>query len=74
MSNADSDQVELSCSLTLEDEFILTQIKNKAVSLTGKDREQYLWNVILKLVSKERAYKLVLNELGVSVNTNISDV
>lgn len=74
MSNADSDQVELSCSLTLEDEFTLTQIKNKAISLTGKDREQYLWNVILKLVSKERAYKLVLNELGVSVNTNISDI
>lgn len=74
MSNADSDQVELSCSLTLEDEFILTQIKNNAISLTGKDREQYLWNIILKLVSKERAYKLVLNELGVSVNTNISDI
>lgn len=73
MSNADSDQVELSCSLTLEDEFILTQIKNKAISLTGKDREQYLWNTILKFISKERAYKSVLNELGISVNMNISD-
>lgn len=73
MSNADSDQVELSCSLTLEDEFILTQIKNKAIALTGKDREQYLWNTILKFISKERAYKSVLNELGISVNMNISD-
>ena len=74
MSNADSDQIELSCSLTLEDEFILTKVKNNAISLSGKEREEYLWNVILKLMSKERAYKLVLNEIGVSVNTNISDL
>ena len=73
MSNADSDQIEMQCSLTLEDEFQLTNIKNKAVALEGKEREQYLWNIILRLVSKERAYKSVLSHLNVSINTNVPD-
>jgi hypothetical protein len=74
MFDAGPDQVEIQCGLTLEDEFVLTRVKNKARELSGKDREQYLWQTILKLVCRERAYKMVLDELGVAVDTNIKEI
>lgn len=70
MSQAGSDQVEMQCSLTIEDEFRLTKIKNKAISFVGKEREEYLWSTILKLVSRERAYKSVLKHMNVSIDIN----
>lgn len=74
MFDAGPDQVEIHCGLTLEDEFVLTRVKNTARELSGKDREQYLWQAILKLVCRERAYKMVLNEMGVAIDTNIKDI
>ena len=59
-------------SLTLEDEFALTRIKNAAYDLKGRDREQYLWNRIVRLVCRERAFKFIVDELGVVVDPNIS--
>jgi hypothetical protein len=61
----------ISISLTLEDEFTLTRIKNSAHALKGKEREQYLWEKIIRLVSRERAFKYVTDELGVVVDPNI---
>ena len=61
----------ISVSLTLEDEFVLTRIKNAAHELKGKDRDQYLWNRIVRLVCRERAFKYVVDELGVCVDLNI---
>jgi hypothetical protein len=61
----------VSVSLTLEDEFVLTRIKNDAHGLKGKDRDQYLWNKIVRLICRERAYKYVVDELGVCVDPNI---
>ena len=62
---------QISVSLTLEDEFTLTRIKNAAHDLTGKERDQYLWNRIVRLVCRERAFKYVTEELGVLIDTNI---
>jgi|TARA_Y100000004_G_scaffold197420_1_gene272103 hypothetical protein len=61
----------VSIGLTLEDEFTLTRIKNAAHDLKGKERDQYLWNRIVRLVCRERAFKYVTEELGVSVDPNI---
>lgn len=61
----------ISVSLTMEDEFTLTRIKNAAHELKGRDRDQYLWNRIVRLVCRERAYKFVTDELGVIVDPNI---
>jgi hypothetical protein len=61
----------ISVSLTLEDEFTLTRIKNAAYELKGKERDQYLWNRIVRLVCRERAFKFVADELGVCVDPNI---
>ncbi len=61
----------ISVSLTLEDEFVLTRIKNAAHELKGKDRDQYLWNRIVRLICRERAFKYVVDELGVCVDPNI---
>ena len=62
---------QISVSLTLEDEFTLTRIKNAAHDLKGKERDQYLWNRIVRLVCRERAFKYVTEELGVLIDTNI---
>lgn len=62
----------ISVSLTMEDEFTLTRIKNAAHELKGRDRDQYLWNRIVRLICRERAYKFVTDELGVVVDPNIS--
>ena len=61
----------ISVSLTLDDEFTLTRIKNAAYELKGKERDQYLWNRIVRLVCRERAFKFVADELGVCVDPNI---
>lgn len=63
------DQMEV--FLTLEDDFTLTRIKNAAHALQGKDRDQYLWATIYRFVCRERAYKSVMDEIGVAIDTNI---
>jgi hypothetical protein len=65
------DTGHVSVSLTLEDEFTLTRIKNSAKELKGKDRDQYLWDRIVRFVCRERAYKFVADELGVVIDPNI---
>lgn len=62
----------LQCGLTLEDEFVLTRIRTTAKSLNDRsDRDQFFWNMILKFMCKERAYKTVMQQIGVTVNTNV---
>lgn len=61
----------LTVGLTLEDEFVLTRIRNGARELKGKDRDQYLWQRIYRLVCRERAYKAVADEMGVVIDPNI---
>jgi hypothetical protein len=61
----------LNCNLTLEDEFILTRIRTEAHALKAKDRDQYLWNTVFKLICRERAYKTVMAEVGIAVDTNM---
>ena len=62
----------MECGLTLEDEFVLTRIRAKAHSFKNKDRDTYFWKTVLKLVCTVRAYKTVLKEVGVQVDTNIN--
>jgi len=60
------------CSLTLEDEFVLTRIRSEASSINkSKDRDQYFWKTILKFVARERAYKTVLNKCNICVDINV---
>jgi hypothetical protein len=66
------DQNNISCGLTLEDEFVLTRIRAKAHSLRNKERDAYLWETVLKLVCRERAYKTVMKKVGICVDTNMS--
>jgi hypothetical protein len=62
----------LSCNLNLEDEFVLTRIRAKAKSLTNpEDRDQFFWSTVYKFVCRERAYKTVMSELGVLIDTNV---
>ena len=68
----DESDRHVSIALTIEDEFTLTRIKNAAHELKGKERDQYLWNRIVRLVCRERAFKFVTDELGVVVDPNIS--
>lgn len=62
----------LSCGLTLEDEFVLTRIRTKAHSLKSKDRDSYLWDKVFKLICRERAYKTVMQKVGITVDTNMN--
>lgn len=72
ISNSDGEIQDLHCGLTLEDEFVLTRIRAKAKSITNRsDRDQYFWVMILKLMCKERAYKTVMQQIGVNVATNV---
>ena len=57
--------------LTLEDDLTLTRLKNAAHSLEGEARDQYLWKAIFRFVCRERAYKSVMEEIGVVIDTNI---
>lgn len=61
----------LRVGLTIEDDFTLTRIKNQAQSLKGDARDQFLWKTIFRFVCRERAYKSVMEEIGVVVDTNI---
>jgi hypothetical protein len=60
------------CSLTLEDEFVLTQIRTKATGCkNSKERDQFFWNTILRMVARERAYKTVMSQCDIYVSVNI---
>lgn len=65
------DPEQIHVGLTLEDDFTLTRLKNAAHSLEGEDRDQYLWKTIFRFVCRERAYKAVMAEIGLSIDTNI---
>jgi hypothetical protein len=68
----DYEHNQIKCTLTLEDEFLLTRIREKAKSLKpGDQRDQFFWNVVLRLVSRERAYTAVLEDIGTRVAVNI---
>lgn len=71
-SRKSQESKSLNCGLTLEDEFVLTRIKTKAHSLKDKDRDQYLWATVFKLICRERAYKTVMDDVGISMDTNMS--
>lgn len=71
-SRRSDESTSVSCGLTLEDEFVLTRIRTKAQSLTNKDRDQYLWSTVFKLICRERAYKTVMEEVGIAMDTNMS--
>jgi hypothetical protein len=58
--------------LTLEDDFTLTRLKNAAHSLKGEARDQYLWKTIFRFICRERAYKSVMENIGVAIDTNVS--
>lgn len=62
---------QLHVGLTLEDDFTLTRLKNAAHALKGEDRDQYLWKTIFRFVCRERAFKSVMEEIGVAIDTNI---
>jgi hypothetical protein len=73
MASYGSDEsTNVSCGLTLEDEFVLTRIRTKAHALVNKDRDQFLWTTVFRLICRERAYKTVMQEVGVSVDTNMN--
>ena len=65
------DREQISIGLTLEDEFMLTRIRNGAKKLKGRDRDQYLWQRIFRLVCRERAYKAVIEELNIMVDPSV---
>jgi len=65
------DREQISIGLTLEDEFMLTRIRNGAKQLKGRERDQYLWQRIFRLVCRERAYKAVIDELNIMVDPSV---
>lgn len=72
MALAEPDETNiLNCSLTLEDEFILTRVKNKAKALRGTARDQFLYGLVFKMVCRERAYRSVMTECGLNIDTNV---
>lgn len=69
----DSGHSSLSCTLQLEDEFVLTRIRAKAKSLTNpKDRDQFFWSTVYRFMCRERAYKTVMKGMGVIIETNVN--
>lgn len=73
MASRKSDESQsINCKLTLEDEFVLTRIRAKAYELSNKDRDQYLWSTVFKLICRERAYKSVMAEVGIALDTNMN--
>ena len=73
MASRKSDESQnILCGLTLEDEFVLTRIRTKAHSLKDKERDQYLWTTVFRLICRERAYKTVMNEVGIAMDTNMN--
>ena len=72
MVGSDDEMQNLHCGLTLEDEFVLTRIRAKAKSIANRtERDQFFWVMILKFMCNERAYKTVMKQIGVTVDTNI---
>jgi hypothetical protein len=71
-SHMSDESTSVSCGLTLEDEFVLTRIRTKAHALVNKDRDQFLWTTVFRLICRERAYKTVMQEVGVTVDTNMN--
>lgn len=69
-SEADDTNV-LNVGLTLEDEFVLTRVKNKAKKLKGEARDQFLYSLVFKMVCRERAYRSVMTEVGLNIDTNV---
>lgn len=65
------DREQIRVGLTLEDDFTLTRLKNTAHALEGAARDQYLWKTIYRFVCRERAYKSVMEEIGVVIDTNV---
>jgi hypothetical protein len=61
----------ITIGLTLEDDFTLTRLKNVAHDLRGEARDQYLWKTIFRFVCRERAYKCVMKEMGLNIDTNV---
>ena len=64
-------QKRVHCGLTLEDEFTLTRIRNKAHSLKNRERDQFFSNIIYRLICPGRAYPSVMDDAGIAVDTNI---
>lgn len=72
MVGSGDEMQNLHCGLTLEDEFVLTRIRAKAKSIANRtERDQFFWVMILKFMCNERAYKTVMKQIGVTVDTNI---
>lgn len=71
-SRKSDDTQNVSCGLTLEDEFVLTRIRTKAHNLKNKERDQYLWEIVFKLICRERAYKTVMDQIGIAIDTNMT--
>lgn len=71
-SRKSDDAQNVSCGLTLEDEFVLTRIRTKAHNLKNKERDQYLWETVFKLICRERAYKTVMDQVGIAIDTNMT--
>jgi hypothetical protein len=71
-SRKSNESQNLNCGLTLEDEFVLTRIRTKAHSLKDKERDQFFWATVFKLICRERAYKTVMSEVGIAMDTNMS--
>lgn len=67
----EDESTTINTHLTLEDEFTLTRIKNRAYELEKGDRDQFLWSVVFRLVCRERAYRSVMSEIGLSIDTNV---
>ena len=62
----------LDTSMALEDDLVLTRIHRKAKNCTiGKERDQYMWITIYKLMATIRAYKAVLSDLNVTVHVGV---
>ena len=61
----------LRCGLTLEDEFTLIRVRTKAHEVYGPERDAYLWSMIFKLICRERAFKTVMAEIGLVMDTNM---
>ena len=61
----------LSVQLTLEDDLTLNRIRRGAYKLKGDERTQYLWERIVCFVCRERAFKAVSDELGVTIDPNM---
>ena len=65
------DHDRINVGLTLEDDLTLTRLKNGARALHGEARDQFLWKTIFRFVCRERAFKAVMDGVGLVVDTNI---